>query len=214
MNLLIIGPPGAGKGTQSAMICEKFNLTQLATGDILRANVKEQTTLGIQAKEYMTSGKLVPDDLIIDMMKEEILKPKYSNGFILDGFPRTIAQADALCRLLSILNIQLNKVIILKVPNEVIIERMSGRRTCRNCNLTWHIKFNPPPLNGECNCGNSDLFQRDDDKVETVLHRLDIYHSQTEPLVDYYKNKGKVAEVDGTRELYDVFSEIQKIITG
>lgn len=212
MNLLIIGPPGAGKGTQSALICEKYGIVQLSTGDILRANVKAETNLGKQAKEYMTSGRLVPDDLIIDMMKEEILEPKYSGGFILDGFPRTIDQADALCRLLSIINIQLKKVLVLKVPNEYIIERMSGRRTCRNCNKTYHIKFNPPPLDGECDCGNSDLYQRDDDKEETVLNRLIVYQNQTEPLVDYYKRKEKVAEIDGTLTMDEVFQSIAKIL--
>jgi adenylate kinase len=212
VNILIIGPPGAGKGTQSAMIYQKYNIIQISTGDILRANVKENTKLGILAKEYMTTGRLVPDDLIIDMMKEEIIDPKYKPGFILDGFPRTIDQADALCRLLSILNIQLNKVLLLKVPSDFIVERMSGRRTCRNCNKTYHIKFNPPPMNGECDCGNSDLFQREDDKEETVLHRLEVYRQQTSPLIEYYQKKNKVIEIDGTLEVDKVFSEIEKVL--
>lgn len=212
MNLLIIGPPGAGKGTQSEMICERYSISQLATGDILRSNVKSGTELGLQAKEFMTAGKLVPDELIINMMREEILKPKYSSGFILDGFPRTIAQAEALCKLMDTLNLSLTKVIILKVPNETIIERMSGRRTCRNCNKTYHVRFNPPPMNGECDCGNSDLYQRDDDKEETVKHRLDVYFNQTSPLIDFYKAKGKVIEIDGTLELHKVFETISSEI--
>ncbi|OGU56322.1 MAG: adenylate kinase [Ignavibacteria bacterium GWF2_33_9] len=213
MNLLIIGPPGAGKGTQSEMLCEKYNISQLATGDILRFNVKNETELGLQAKSYMASGKLVPDELIINMMKDEILKPVYANGFILDGFPRTIAQADALNILLEEFGKTLDKVIILKVPNEKIIERMSGRRICRSCNRTYHIIYNPPPMDGECSCGNSDIYQRDDDKEETVIKRLEVYDAQTSPLVEYYKSKGKISEINGDNDLNAVFLNIVNSIS-
>lgn len=208
MYLLIIGPPGAGKGTQAEMLCKKYNISQLATGDILRKNVNEETYLGKLAKSYMSAGKLVPDELMITMIKEEILDPKYSNGFILDGFPRNLSQADALCDLLNERDIFLEKVFVLIVPNEIIIERLSGRRICRSCNRTYHVKYNPPPNNGECDCGKSDIFQRDDDKVDTVVHRLDVYDKQTSPLIEYYRKKNKVVEIDGTQDLKKVFEII------
>ncbi|MGB9702314.1 MAG: adenylate kinase [Candidatus Kapaibacteriota bacterium] len=212
MRLIFIGPPGAGKGTQAELICNKYNIVQLSTGDILRANVKEQTPLGMEAKSFMNAGKLVPDEIIINMFKHELNNPKLNNGFLLDGFPRTIPQAEALDQLLHEFNMKIDKVLFLDVPDEEIITRLSGRRICRTCNRTFHIIFNPPPDPKDCDRGICDIFQRDDDKEETVRNRLNVYHTQTKPLIDYYSQKGLVATIYGVGELSEVFARIEKAL--
>ncbi len=209
MKLVFIGPPGAGKGTQAERICADNSIKQLSTGDILRHNVKIESKLGVGAKEYMTSGRLVPDELIIEMIKEELKSLEYANGFLLDGFPRTIPQAQAFDELLKKLNTKIDLVLLLDVPDEEIISRLSGRRICRTCNRVFHISFNPPPDPKDCDRGICDIYQRDDDKEETVRHRLDVYHNQTKPLVDYYKSQNLVAYIDGIGSLDEVYDRIK-----
>ena len=208
MNIILMGPPGAGKGTQAEKICKKFGTVQISTGDILRKNVKEQTQLGLYAKSYMDAGALVPDEIIIGMIREELLNPNYKNGFLLDGFPRTIPQAFALDNLVSELGIIINAVVLLDVPDEILIERISGRRSCRTCNRTFHIIYNPPPDPKNCDRGVCDIYQRDDDKEDIVRNRLQVYHQSTKPLIDYYQQKGLLIKVSGVGELSEVFDRI------
>jgi len=211
-NLILIGPPGAGKGTQAELICKNYGIRQLSTGDILRANVAKMTPLGISAKSFMDEGKLVPDDIIVNMIREEITKPEYSNGILFDGFPRTIPQAIALDNLLVEMKLNLDRVILLEVPDEEIVMRLSGRRICRTCNRTFHVVFNPPPDPKNCDRGVCDIFQRDDDKEETVKKRLSVYHNQTSPLIGYYENKGILVHINGVGTLESVFELISKSI--
>lgn len=211
-NLIFIGPPGAGKGTQAEMICKNYGIRQLSTGDILRSNVSKMSPLGISAKSFMDEGKLVPDDLIINMIKEEITKPEYSNGILFDGFPRTIPQAVALDNLMDEFGFKLVRVLLLEVPDAEIISRLSGRRSCRTCNRTFHILHNPPPDPKECDRGVCDIYQREDDKEETILKRLSVYHNQTSPLIEYYENKGKLAHINGLGTLEEVYKLIEKEI--
>ena len=211
-NLIFIGPPGAGKGTQAELICKNYGVKQLSTGDILRSNVSKMTPLGISAKTFMDEGKLVPDELIINMIKEEIKKEDYSNGILFDGFPRTIPQAVALDNLMDEFGFKLDKVLLLEVPDEEIISRLSGRRTCRTCNRTFHIVHNPPPDPKECDRGVCDIYQRDDDKEETIMKRLSVYHNQTSPLIDYYDSRGKLAHINGIGSLDSIYQLIVQSI--
>ncbi len=192
MNLIFLGPPGVGKGTIAKSIVKEKNIPQISTGDLLRAAVKEGSELGIKAKEYMDSGKLVPDELIINLMQERIAKDDCKNGFILDGFPRTIPQAEAL----GSSDVQIGKVLNFKAKDETIIQRLSGRRTCKNCNAIYHIKNIPPKVEGKCDKCGGELIQRSDDKPEAIKKRLEVYQQQTAPLIDYYKEKGLLADIE------------------
>lgn len=208
MHILLMGPPGAGKGTQAAKLVEKFNVPHISTGDMFRAAVKEGTELGKQAKACMDSGQLVPDSVTIGIVKERLAKPDCKEGFILDGFPRTIEQADALDRTLTELGIKLDRVINIDVPAEDLISRMTGRRICKSCGATYHVAFNPSQLDGKCdNCGG-ELYQRDDDREETVTKRLTVYKAQTQPLIDYYRAQGLYTEIDGRQEIDQVLHDI------
>lgn len=212
MKIIMLGAPGAGKGTQAKMIAAKYNIPHISTGDIFRANIKNNTELGKKAKEYMDQGLLVPDELTCDLVTDRIQQDDCANGFILDGFPRTIPQAEALDKALTGLGQAMDYAIDVDVPDENIVNRMSGRRACLKCGATYHIVTIPPKQEGICdNCG-SEIVQRDDDKPETVQKRLQVYHDQTQPLIDFYNNKGILKSVDGTKDLDVVFDSIKAIL--
>ena len=208
MKILLIGPPGGGKGTQAKKLSSKFNIPQISTGDMLRDHVKKMSDLGIEAKTFMDKGELVPDELILKMMKSKLSDNDCKNGYILDGFPRTLPQAKGLDSLLDNINSNLDKVIIIKVNDNVIIDRMSGRRVHKNSGRIYHIKYNPPKNEGLDDITNEPLSIRSDDKKETVKNRLKIYHDLTKPLINFYKIKNILFEVNGENEIEDVFSNI------
>ncbi len=196
MRVIFLGPPGAGKGTQAAKIREKYEVAHISTGDILRANVKEGTELGRKASEYMNAGKLVPDEVIIGMMKERLQERDCTKGFILDGFPRTVPQAEALDRLLADLGLDLDATILFNVDDEIVVERLSGRRMCRKCGAIYHVTFHPTRVEGVCDVCGGEIYQRDDDREEVIRNRLAVYHDQTAPLIDYYRGKKLLRDVD------------------
>ena len=212
MKLILLGAPGAGKGTQAKRIAEKCGIPHISTGDIFRANIKNGTELGAKAKEYMDKGLLVPDELVCDLVVDRIQQADCEKGYILDGFPRTIPQAEALENALNAIEQKLDYAIDIDVPDENIINRMSGRRACVGCGATYHVLFNPTKVEGKCDvCGES-LILRDDDKPETVKKRLDVYHTQTQPLIDFYTERKVLVEVDGTQSMDKVFDDIMKIL--
>lgn len=212
MKIIMLGAPGAGKGTQAIKISEKYGVPHISTGDIFRANIKQGTELGKKAKEYMDQGLLVPDELTCDLVVDRIQQDDAKKGYILDGFPRTIPQAECLTKALSGLGTQMDYAINVDVPDENIVKRMSGRRACPGCGATYHLVFAAPKKEGTCdNCGQ-ELVLRDDDKPETVQKRLTVYHESTQPLIDYYDKQGILKTVDGTQELEKVFSDIVSIL--
>ena len=212
MRLVLLGPPGAGKGTQASAIVKKYNIPHISTGDIFRANIKEGTELGKKAKEYMDKGLLVPDDVVVSIVKDRLTKEDCKEGFLLDGFPRTVNQADALDKELSQMGIKLDKVVNIDANKEILITRAIGRRICRECGATYHIKFNPSKVENVCDIEGGQLFQRDDDKEETVAKRIEVYLKETQPLIDYYKEKGLILNVDGTKPINEIFEEIVKAL--
>lgn len=212
MKIVMLGAPGAGKGTQAKRIAAKFSIPHISTGDIFRANIKNNTPLGTKAKSYMDKGELVPDELVIELIMDRFAQDDCVNGYVLDGFPRTIPQAEELDKALKSVNDNLNYAIDVEVPDDNIINRMSGRRACVNCGATYHIVHNPPKVENECDTCNGELILRDDDKPETVKNRLDVYHTQTEPLLKYYTEKGILYTVDGTQDMDTVFDSICKIV--
>ncbi len=213
MNLIFLGPPGAGKGTQAEYICRDFGVVQLSTGDILRANRKQGTELGNKAQSFMDKGELVPDEIIVDMIREELKKPDLQDGYLLDGFPRTVPQAEALDKLLDEMGQKLDSVLVLEVPNDELVKRLTNRRTCNNCGKSYHLIFNPPKNDEICdNCGEKALYQRDDDKEETVRNRLKVYENQTFPLIDYYNKKGLTKKIDGVGDLGQVYARIKSFL--
>jgi adenylate kinase len=209
---VLLGPPGAGKGTQAEVISEKLGLVHISSGDIFRENLSKKTELGKVAQEYMDRGELVPDDLTIRMIRERLLRPDCSKGAILDGFPRTPAQADALGKMLGEWNGVVKVVPYISVPAEILIERLSGRWTCRAQGHVFHEKYNPPRQTGRCDIDGSELYQRDDDKAETVKRRISVYLEQTQPLIEYYRKQGKLVEIDGTKEIDQVTSQLMAAI--
>ena len=212
MKIIMLGAPGAGKGTQAKQIAAKYEIPHISTGDIFRANIKNGTELGKKAKEYMDQGMLVPDELTCDLVMDRIAQDDCERGFVLDGFPRTIPQAEALTNALNTIGQSLDYAIDVDVPDENIVNRMSGRRACLNCGATYHIVFNPTKVDGVCDtCGNETVL-RDDDKPETVQKRLTVYHDQTQPLIDYYRNMNILKSVDGTKPMNEVFSDIVSIL--
>ena len=212
MKIIMLGAPGAGKGTQAKQIAAKYNIPHISTGDIFRANIKNGTELGKKAKTYMDQGALVPDELTCDLVVDSIQQEDCKNGFVLDGFPRTIPQAEALDAALKNLNQTMDYAIDVDVPDDNIVNRMGGRRACVNCGATYHIEFNPTKVEGKCDACGNDLIIRDDDKPETVLKRLTTYHEQTQPLIDYYSKQGILKSVDGTQPMDNVFAAIVAIL--
>ena len=212
MKIIMLGAPGAGKGTQAKQIAGKYSIPHISTGDIFRANIKNGTELGKKAKEYMDQGLLVPDELTCDLVMDRIQQDDCKNGFVLDGFPRTIPQAEALDAALTKIGEKMDYAIDVDVPDENIVSRMSGRRACLDCGATYHIVSLPPKTEGKCDHCGSDLVLRDDDKPETVQKRLTVYHEQTQPLIDYYKNQGILKSVDGTQPMEAVFTAITEIL--
>ena len=213
MRLILLGAPGAGKGTQAAIISEKYDIPHISTGDILRGNIKLGTDIGKQAQGYIDKGMLVPDGVAINIIKERITRPDCKNGFILDGFPRTIAQAKELDILLEAMGKKIDSVINLDVPEARIIKRLSGRRVC-HCGKTYHIRSNPPKNEGVCDKCSGRLFQREDDKEDTIIKRLDIYHKQTEPLIEYYTAKGKLITIEGMVRIEDTAGKVTDALNG
>jgi len=212
MKVIMLGAPGAGKGTQAKMIAEKYQVPHVSTGDIFRANIKNGTELGMEAKKYMDQGLLVPDELTVKILLDRVAQPDCANGYILDGFPRTIPQAEVLDAALQKLGESVDYAINVDVPDENIVKRMSGRRACLKCGATYHIEHIPPKAEGICDTCGSELVLRDDDKPETVLNRLKVYHDQTQPLIDFYENKGVLKSVDGTVDMQSVFGAIVAIL--
>ena len=212
MKIIMLGAPGAGKGTQAKKIAEKYSIPHISTGDIFRANIKNGTELGQKAKTYMDQGLLVPDELVVDLVVDRVNQDDCVNGYVLDGFPRTIPQAEALDKALKELGQKVDFAIDVNVPDENIVKRMGGRRACLNCGATYHIVFNPTKVEGKCDACGADTVLRDDDKPETVQKRLAVYHEQTQPLIDYYKAQGILKSVDGTKPMDEVFSAIVGIL--
>ena len=212
MKIIMLGAPGAGKGTQAKMIAKEYGIPHISTGDIFRANIKEGTELGKEAKTYMDAGQLVPDELTVKILLDRVAKDDCKNGYVLDGFPRTIPQAKVLDDALNKLNEKIDFAINVDVPDENIVRRMSGRRACVGCGGTYHIEHVPPKKEGICDVCGQELILRDDDKPETVLNRLKVYHDQTQPLIDFYTEKGVLKEVDGTVDMTDVFAAIVAIL--
>ncbi len=206
MNIILLGAPGSGKGTQAEFIEKYLSVRSISTGNIIRSELKSGTKLGLEAKSYIEKGLLLPDEVVINMVKETIAKPEYKNGFILDGFPRTIAQAEALGRL----NVNIDKVIDIEVDDQSIINRLSGRRVCENCGASYHLENKKPEKPGTCDKCHSTLIQRKDDQVETIKERLKIYHEQTEPLKKYYKHEGKLVEIEGNKSVEETKSLVFK----
>ena len=213
MNIILLGPPGAGKGTQAKMLIDRYQIPQISTGDILRAAVKEGTSLGKEAKSFMDKGQLVPDSVVIGIVEERIQEPDCTKGYMLDGFPRTVPQAEALDGMLSKLSVGIDHVVSIEVANDELVKRLTGRRTCRECGAGYHVMFDPPKVEGVCDKCGGELYQRDDDNEQTVRSRLNVYESQTLPLIDYYKAQGKIRPIDGVGEIKEIFGRITTVLS-
>jgi adenylate kinase len=209
LKLILLGPPGAGKGTQAASLVEAYNIPHISTGDIFRYNIKEGTELGKKAKSYMDAGNLVPDSLVVELVEDRLAKDDAREGFLLDGFPRTIAQAEALDEVLSKMNSGLDRVINIQVDPGILVERAVGRRICKSCGATYHVSFNPPSTEGVCDKCSGELYQRSDDNEETVSNRINVYTQETSPLIDYYTKKGIILNIDGQQDINKVFEDIK-----
>lgn len=208
MRLILMGPPGSGKGTQAAFISRELEIPHISTGDMFRKAISDSTPLGSKAKEYLDSGRLVPDEITIGIVKERLAESDCRQGFLLDGFPRTVAQAEALDEILKGMNIELDAVIDIQVPREEILKRLTGRRMCRECGASYHVVFSPPAEAGCCDKCGGELYQRQDDTEETINKRLDVYHEQTQPLIDYYAKQGLLKNINGNQEIQQVLKDI------
>jgi adenylate kinase len=214
VNLVLMGLPGAGKGTQAEKIVQKYGIPHISTGDMFRAAIKDETDLGLKAKSFMDKGELVPDEVTIGIVRERLSKDDCEKGFLLDGFPRTVAQADALENILSDLNKKINYVINIDVDQSILMERLTGRRICKDCGATYHLVFNPPAKDGVCDRCGGELYQRADDNEATVQNRLDVNIKQTKPLLDFYETKGYLRNIDGQQDINKVFSDLDALLGG
>lgn len=214
LNLILLGPPGAGKGTQAKLLIERYGIPQISTGDILRSAVREMTPSGVSAKKYMDEGALVPDDLVIEIINDRLAMPDSANGFILDGFPRTVAQADALSQMLQKNGKIIDHVISLTVDNDQLLKRVIGRLTCRGCGRGYHLDYDPPATSGVCSVCSAELYQRDDDKEETMMTRLQAYESQTAPLIEYYTTLCLLRPVNGLGSIHEISSSLVRLLEG
>lgn len=214
MNIILLGPPGAGKGTQAKQLVERYGIPQVSTGDILRAAVKDQTAMGIRAKSYMDQGALVPDEVVIGIIRDRLAMADCASGFILDGFPRTVPQADALAQVLTDLGRSIEHVISIQVDKEELLGRITGRRTCRSCGRGYHVRFDPPKNDAICDACSGELYQRDDDKEDTMRRRLEVYDAQTAPLIAYYGREQKLRTVIGTGSIDEIQGALVKILEG
>ena len=214
MDIILLGPPGAGKGTQAKFMVDRWKIPQVSTGDILRAAVREGTPLGVEAKGFMDSGELVPDRVVIGIIAERVKEDDAADGFILDGFPRTIAQAEALEQILDEAGRKIDHVVSIEVDDEDLVTRLTGRRMCKGCGESFHVVFNPPAAEGVCDRCGGELYQRDDDSEGTIRQRLAVYHEQTSPLIAFYADKGCLREIDGTGGIEEIFSRIEKALEG
>lgn len=212
MLIILLGPPGAGKGTQADRLVKEEGLAYVSTGDILRRAVKEKTTLGLEAREYMDQGKLVPDELVVQIVRERLAEPDCRDGALLDGFPRTLDQAIFLDKALPEMGVKMDRVLLIEVEEKELIERLTGRRVCSDCGANFHVHFKPPRVRNVCDLCGGDLYQRDDDSLETVKERLEVYRQQTEPLISYYQEKDILSAVDGNQDIEKVFQQIKDIV--
>ncbi len=212
MLIILLGPPGAGKGTQAEEIAQKYNLVYISTGDILRKAVKEETSMGRNAREYMDQGQLVPDNLVVEIVRDRLMKPDCANGALLDGFPRTVDQAVFLDQVLPDIGAKIDRVLLIEVEENELIERLTGRRVCSNCGANYHIKYKPPQVRNVCDQCGGDLYQREDDSLATVKERLEVYKKQTEPLIKFYQGKGLLSSIDGNQNIEDVFGQVRNIL--
>lgn len=214
MNIILLGPPGAGKGTQAKILVKQFCIPQISTGDILREAVKEQTPMGIKAKGFMDAGALVPDEVVVGIVRERLSRDDCKKGFILDGFPRTVAQADALNIMLQAMSLSVDHVILVDVARSELLKRLTGRRACRGCGRGYHVEFDPSKLSGICDECGGELFQRDDDKAETISKRLDVYELQTAPLIDYYQSQGILRIISGIGSIEEIQKKVLEVTGG
>ncbi len=212
MNIILLGPPGAGKGTQAKRLIDKYGIPQISTGDMLRAALKEGTPLGLEAKKYMDKGALVPDTVVIGLVKERIQQKDCAKGYMLDGFPRNVSQAEALDKMLTELGQKIDAVVCIEVPNDELVARLTGRRTCRDCGAGYHVMFDPPKKEGVCDKCGGELYQRDDDNETTVKSRLEVYANQTEPLIDHYDKQGKLRRINGVGDMEVIFGRITSVL--
>ncbi|ADK86270.1 adenylate kinase [Desulfarculus baarsii DSM 2075] len=212
MNLILLGPPGAGKGTQAKKLIDAYGIPQISTGDMLREAVKNQTPLGIEAKKFMDAGKLVTDEIVIGLAKDRMAQPDCAKGFMLDGFPRTVPQAEALDKVLAEMNRKIDHVVSIEVPSSELLGRLTGRRTCKACGSGFHVMFDPPKTEGKCDKCGGELYQRDDDNEATVSNRLKVYDDQTKPLIDYYQQKGLLRPIQGVGSIDDIFGRIKAVL--
>ncbi len=212
MLIILLGPPGAGKGTQAEKIIQKFNLVYISTGDILRKAVKEGSALGRKAREYMDQGQLVPDNLVVEIVRDRLMEPDCANGALLDGFPRTVDQAVFLEQVLPDIDKKVDRVLLIEVDENELIERLTGRRVCGDCGANYHVKYKPPKVRNVCDQCGGDLYQREDDTLATVTERLEVYKRQTEPLVEFYQERGLLSSIDGNQDIDDVFDQINSVL--
>jgi adenylate kinase len=212
MNIILLGPPGAGKGTQAKRLMEKYSIPQVSTGDMLRAALKEGTPLGLEAKKFMDQGALVPDSVVIGLVKERIQKKDAAKGYMLDGFPRNVSQAETLDKMLAGMSQKIDHVVSVEVPSSELIGRLTGRRTCKGCGAGFHVMFDPPKKDGVCDKCGGELYQRADDNEKTVMSRLDVYEAQTKPLIEYYEKQAKLRRIDGVGNMSDILDRIQAVL--